>query len=69
LAARIGAFEAPLCYAKITPATLHRGEFRGRCREGAEAAGGNPKFRSSKFLRVIAGSALPVVRAPCLASS
>jgi hypothetical protein len=61
LAARIGAFEASLCYAKITPAALHRGEFRGRNRQAAEAAAGNPKFRLSKCPRDTAGGAWPVV--------
>jgi hypothetical protein len=44
LAARIGAFEPSLCYAKITPAALQRGCFRKRCREHAEALGSKPKF-------------------------
>jgi hypothetical protein len=43
LAAEIAVFAASLCYAKITPAALHRGDFKDRCREGAEAAGGRPK--------------------------
>jgi hypothetical protein len=46
-----------LCYAKITPAALHRGEFRRRGRQAAEAAGGNPKFRVSKFAHRIAEAA------------
>jgi hypothetical protein len=61
LAARIGAFEASLCYAKITPAALHRGEFRDLGGQGPEAAGGNPKFRLSECPRSIAGEAWPVV--------
>jgi hypothetical protein len=47
----IGVFAAQLCYAKIAPAALHRGEFRGCCREGTEAAGPNPKFPGSNFRR------------------
>jgi len=39
LAARIGAFEASLCYAKIKPAALHRGEIVFRCRKDIEAVG------------------------------
>jgi len=62
-------FAASWCYAKITPAALQRGKFRRHCRERAEAAGANPKFRSSKSPRVAAGWALPVVRPRWLASS
>jgi hypothetical protein len=43
LAAGIGVFAASLRYAKIAPATLHRGVFDGRCLEHAEAAGPMPK--------------------------
>jgi hypothetical protein len=39
LAARIGAFEASLCYAKITPAALQRGEFASPGRAEVEAVG------------------------------
>jgi len=49
LAARIGAFEASLCYAKITPAALHRGEFGGHRREGAEA----PERKPESGLRLL----------------
>jgi hypothetical protein len=48
-----------LCYAKITPATLQRGKFAGRCRNDAEAAGGRPEFALSDFRRVGAGAATP----------
>jgi hypothetical protein len=61
LAARIGAFEVLWCYAKITPAALHRGEFGGHGSEAAEAAGGNPKFRLSKFAHGFTGGPLPAV--------
>jgi hypothetical protein len=61
LAARIGAFEVLWCYAKITPSALHRGEFRCRYHPAAEAAGGNPKFRLSKFAHGIAGGPLPAI--------
>jgi hypothetical protein len=69
LAARIGAFEAQLCYAKITPAALHRGECREQCRESAEAAGANPKFGLSDCPRVNPEAALPVWQAPLMAAS
>jgi hypothetical protein len=40
-------FTANLCYAKIAPAALQRGDF-GECRrERHEAAGGNSKFELS----------------------
>jgi hypothetical protein len=62
-------FAASLCYAKITPAALHCGEIAGRCREGAEAAGRNPKFGLSDFPRVKAGLAAAVVQARWVAPS
>jgi hypothetical protein len=48
-----------LCYAKITPAALQRGENRARGREASEAAGANPKFRLSKFAHRIDGGTRP----------
>jgi hypothetical protein len=69
LAARIGAFEALLCHAKITPAALHRGESERHCRESAEAAGANPKFGSSVFSLSNAGSALAPLQALRMAAS
>jgi hypothetical protein len=69
LAARIGAFESQLCYAKITPAALQRGECRGQCRESAEAAGANPKFGLSGCSRVNPEAALPGRQAPLMAPS
>jgi hypothetical protein len=57
LAARIGAFEALLCYAKITPAALHCGDFARCCRESAEAAAGHSKFGLSRSPRGFAGIA------------
>ena len=53
-----------MCYAKITPAALHRGEFRGRRREGAEAAGINPKFEMGDSQRRIRGDLGPVQNHP-----
>jgi hypothetical protein len=69
LAARIGAFEAAFCYAKITPAAQHRGESPGRCRECAEAAGGNPKFGLNDLPTIDTGSARPPPQAPRVAAS
>jgi hypothetical protein len=51
LAARIGAFEARLCYAKITPAALHRGDCKDRCVDDVEAVGRGLEFQSGDFSR------------------
>jgi hypothetical protein len=69
LAARIGAFEASLCYAKITPAALRRSENRPGRREESEAAGANPKFGLSDFLPCIAGAVSRSRKAPRMAAS
>jgi hypothetical protein len=69
LAARIGAFEASLCYAKIAPAALHRGEIGPRRREGSEAADANPKFGSSDFTLGVASAASRRGKAPWMAAS
>jgi len=69
LAARIGAFEARLCYAKITPALLRSGEFAGRSRRDREALGCNLKFEAGDLPRVTAGSAAPVPELHWLAAS
>jgi hypothetical protein len=58
-----------LCYAKITPAALHCGDFNGRCRNGVEAVGRKPKFEVSGSLGARAGAAPAVVRMPRMASS
>jgi hypothetical protein len=50
LAARDFALTASLCYAKIAPAALHRGDFDGHCDERAEAAGAMPKSELRDFL-------------------
>jgi hypothetical protein len=42
LAARIGAFKAWCCYAKIEPAALHRSDFWDDRVESGEAVGGGP---------------------------
>jgi hypothetical protein len=69
LAARIGAFEAWLCYAKITPATLRRGEFAPAGGAGAEALGCNLKFRPGEWWRVTAGWPAPAVKTHRMAAS
>jgi len=63
LAARIGAFEASLCYAKIEPAALHRGEIVCPCREDIEAVGRRPESELSDFLTVIASAAALALQA------
>jgi hypothetical protein len=50
-----------LCYAKITPAALQRGEFAGRCRQRGEAVGSKLKFEFAEFWRSTVGTALAVV--------
>jgi hypothetical protein len=65
----IAVFAASWCYAKITPALLHRGEIAGRCCELAEAAGRKLEFEMSDFLRLIALAAFPVVQSCSMASS
>jgi hypothetical protein len=65
----IAVFAASLCYAKITPAALHRGEFRRRCDEHAEAAAANPKSGLHDFRRVSAGAATATLEAPWMAAS
>jgi hypothetical protein len=64
LAARIGAFEALLCYAKITPAALRRGDCKDRCAEGVEAVGRGLEFQSGDFSRNITGAPLLAVKLP-----
>jgi len=63
LAARIGAFEASLCYAKIEPAALHRGEIDWPRREDIEALGRKPEFELSDPPALIAGAAALAVQA------
>jgi hypothetical protein len=69
LAARHFAFTASLCYAKIAPAVLQRGDFDPRYREHAEAAGRMPKSELSDFVGVSAGAAEPIVQASWMARS
>jgi hypothetical protein len=52
-----------LCYAKITPAALHCGNFIPHRRDDAEAAGRNPEFEVSDFAQAIDGSAQPFAKA------
>jgi hypothetical protein len=47
LAARIGAFEASLCYARIEPVALRRRKIGGGRRQDLEALGRKPKFELS----------------------
>jgi hypothetical protein len=58
-----------LCYAKITPAALHCGNFIHRCRDGAEAAGRKLEFELSDSSRITVGAALPVVQTPWMVRS
>jgi hypothetical protein len=69
LAAGIAVFAASWCYAKITPALLHRGEIGSRYCELAEAAGGKPESDMSDFFRGIALAAIPVVQSRSMTSS
>jgi hypothetical protein len=69
LAARIGAFEASLCYAKFTPAALHRGEFAGAARQAAEAVGRRAGFEFGDVRRGGIGSAMPAPEASLMAAS
>jgi hypothetical protein len=58
-----------LCYAKITPAPLQRGEFRGRSRQDAEAAVRNPEFELSDSRRRVGGDAAGDAKPPFMAAS
>jgi len=69
LAARIGAFEASLRYAKIEPVALRCGEIGGRRRQHLEALGRKPKFELSESCLNSAGAAAPVVQTPFMAAS
>jgi len=67
--ARDFAFTASLCYAKIEPAALHRGDFGGRRCEQAEAAGRMPKSELRDFVGAIVGPAAPIAHASWMARS
>jgi hypothetical protein len=69
LAARIGAFEPSLRYAKITPAALRRGGVGKRTREHAEAVGPKLKFGLSNFQPGVSAAAEKVVKTPRMAAS
>jgi hypothetical protein len=58
-----------LCYAKITPAALHCGEFASHARENAEAAGSRPEFGLSDERRSIGGEAARGANPPFMAAS
>jgi hypothetical protein len=62
-------FTALLCYAKITPAPLHRSDFRLTTTGGGEAAGGRLEFALSDFRRFSAGMALPAAQVLTMAPS
>jgi hypothetical protein len=53
LAARIGAFAASCCYAKITPAALQRGEIAKRSHGSREPVGRKPEFEPCDFSRPV----------------
>jgi hypothetical protein len=69
LAAQDFASTASLCYAKIAPAALHRGDFAGGYREHAEAAGAIPKSELRNFVGVIACAQAPIMEASRMARS
>jgi hypothetical protein len=69
LAARNRGFTALLCYAKIKPAALHRGNFAERRGDYAEAAGPMPEFELSDSRRVMAGLVPAALPAPWLVRS
>jgi hypothetical protein len=69
LAARIGAFEAWLCYAKIKPAARWRGRPGERCREDTEAVGSKPKFEPGDFQRRVGAAAERVIKSAAMAAS
>jgi hypothetical protein len=69
LAARVRGFAVLWCYAKITPAALHRGNPSERRGGGAEAAGRISKFGLSDSRRVIAGRMQRALPAPHLVRS
>ncbi|MEI9924693.1 MAG: hypothetical protein WDN50_15195 [Bradyrhizobium sp.] len=52
LAAEIAAFTTHWCYAKITPAALHRGNLAKRGLENREAVGCRLEFRSRDLSRL-----------------
>jgi hypothetical protein len=58
-----------LCYAKIEPAALHRGEIDFPCREDIEAVGRKPEFELSDSPTVIAGAAALALQAFPVAAS
>jgi len=59
---RIAAFTTLWCYAKITPAALHRGEFASRRRARAEVVGRKLKFGLRGFSPRARRAAAPAVQ-------
>jgi hypothetical protein len=58
-----------LCYAKITPAALHCGEFASHRLENGEAAGSRPEFELSDSRRGVGGEAARDAKPPLMAAS
>jgi hypothetical protein len=58
-----------LCYAKITPAALHRGEFAGHRRRHPEAVGSKLKFEFEEFSRGTARAPQAVAKPARMAAS
>jgi hypothetical protein len=69
LAAEIAAFITQWCYAKITPAALHRGNFANRWRENGEAVGRRLEFRTRRFSRPISSAPRRAAYKPCVIRS
>jgi hypothetical protein len=69
LAAEIAAFTTQWCYAKITPAALHRGNFANRGHENGEAVGRRLEFRSRDFSRWIDSAPRRAGYKPCVIRS
>jgi hypothetical protein len=69
LAAEIAAFTTQWCYAKITPAALHRGNFANRRRENGEAVGHRLEFRSRDFPHGIDSAPRKTAYIPCVIRS
>jgi hypothetical protein len=64
MAARIGAFKACCCYAKITPAASHRSDFWDHGIEQGEAVGRGFEFRSGNSCAALMARRVSSPRAP-----
>jgi hypothetical protein len=67
LAAEIAAFTTQWCYARITPAALHRGSFAKRGDENGEAVGCRSEFQSFDFSRLIGYAPRRITYSRCMA--